>query len=74
MSHAAHSLIWRGTPYRVQRLRGSLQVPGVEEWAVSRSGEFIGTMSAPAHLTPRELAAHCFLWLDELLTPAAGQG
>lgn len=36
-------------------------------WAVSRPGEFIGTMHCPPEITTREFDIHGTQWLAELL-------
>jgi hypothetical protein len=72
MRHHFHSLIWRGTPFQFQRLGETATHARTAEWAVSRAGEFIGTMPCPAAATTREFEVRCLLWLGELFEPASG--
>ena len=51
--HSTRSLTWRGEPFQFERLhvRDSSDEP--TEWAVSRRGEFIGTMVCGLEVTPK---------------------
>jgi hypothetical protein len=72
MPHHFHSLIWRGTPFQFERLQDSAAVGGGSaEWAVSRAGEFIGTMLCPAGATTKEFEVRCLFWLGELFQPTS---
>ena len=72
MNHPVHSLVWRDTLYRFQRLRESATEIDAFEYAVARAGEFMGVMTCPAGLSTKEFVGRCFLWLGEQSTLAAG--
>ena len=67
--HYTRSLTWRGEPFQFERLhvRDSSDEP--TEWAVSRRGEFIGTMVCGLEVTPKVFDLRCAGWLRELLGP-----
>jgi hypothetical protein len=71
MHHHAHSLIWRSTPFHFERLGERAGDTATAEWAVSRVGEFIGTMPCPAEVTTREFEVCCRHWLGELFEVTA---
>ena len=73
MNHPVHSLVWRDTLYRFQRLRESTTEIGAVEYAVARAGEFIGIMTCPAGLTARDFAAYSFQWLGGRESVSAGR-
>jgi hypothetical protein len=43
-------------------------------WAVSRSGEFIGTMACPPEVTTKDFDVRGLRWLGELLGEGTSAG
>jgi hypothetical protein len=74
MRSTRHIVEWYGEHFGLQLLKGNspLQyLPPV--WAVSRGGEFIGTLPFRPDETAEELEIRCTGWLRDLLgTPRAG--
>ena len=68
MRYRTRSIAWEGQHFQFQRLRpkDSL-VEQAAQWAVSRRGEFIGTMPCPEQVTTSEFELRCFRWLADLL-------
>jgi hypothetical protein len=68
MRARSRSLIWRGQTFRFQYLASS-PVPHSESalWAVSRGGEFIGTMPCSPEVTTKDFDLRGLHWLAELL-------
>ena len=68
MHARSRSLTWRGQTFRFQYLASAV-VPAGETalWAVSRSGEFIGTMPCPPEVTTKDFDVRGLHWLGELL-------
>jgi hypothetical protein len=68
MRARSRSLIWRGQTFRFQYL-ASAAVPKTESalWAVSRGGEFIGTMPCSPEVTTKDFDVRGVHWLAELL-------
>ncbi|HKT59599.1 MAG TPA: hypothetical protein VJQ46_06085 [Gemmatimonadales bacterium] len=58
---------WQGRTYVFQRLQCAGPSDITEEWAVSRGGEFIGTLQSAADLSVREFDLRCLQWLTDLL-------
>ncbi len=65
MRAGARTVIWRGEPFRFERLRTG-PAERNPEWAVWRRGEFIGTMPG-VEQTTKEFDARCVRWLADLL-------
>ena len=72
---ARRSVEWCGERYTVEPLNSNAPVPTVPPvWAVSRRGEFIGTLPAHREETTKEFEARCTGWLKGLLgAPSAHQ-
>ena len=65
-----HFVEWHGERYTVEPLKGNTRVPYLPPvWAVSRRGEFIGTMPHRAEETTKEFEIRCISWLRDLLGP-----
>jgi hypothetical protein len=60
------SLTWRGQTFRFQQL-GTGKVRDRAEWAVSRRGEFIGTMACSPEVPTKEFDVRGLRWLTGLL-------
>jgi hypothetical protein len=65
MRAGSRLLSWGGQPFRFQRL--STDSEGDALWAVSRRGEFIGTMACSSEVTTKEFDMRGTRWLVELL-------
>jgi hypothetical protein len=68
MRARSRSLTWRGQTFRFQYL-SSTAVPRSDAalWAVSRAGEFIGTMPCSPEVTTKDFDLRGIHWLAELL-------
>lgn len=65
MRSTRRSLEWHGERYTVEPLKGNSAVPYLPPvWAVSRRGEFIGTLPFRQEETTKEFEARCASWLD----------
>jgi hypothetical protein len=71
MQALSRSLTWRGQPFRFQRLPHDAH--GDALWAVSRLGEFIGTMVCSSAVTTKDFDVRGTHWLAELLGTPAGR-
>ena len=73
MRARSRSLIWRGQTFRFQYLAAA-PLPKNESalWAVSRAGEFIGTMPCSPEVTTKDFDVRGLHWLAELLGTRAG--
>ncbi len=71
MRYHTRSFTWQGQPFRFQRLH--LTPAGEALWAVSRRGEFIGTMPCSAEITTKDFDVRSLLWLGELLGGSVGR-
>jgi hypothetical protein len=65
MRAGSRSLTWHDQPFRFQRL--SSESHGDALWAVSRRGEFIGTMACSSEVTTKDFDVGGTRWLSELL-------
>jgi hypothetical protein len=71
MRSASHLVEWQGERYTVEPLKSRSRVTSMSPiWAVSRRGEFIGTLAYKPDETPEDLKARCIKWLRDLLTTA----
>ena len=71
MQSARHIVEWHGEYFRIEPLKSFSRVTSPSPtWAVSRRGEFIGTLPYRLNETPEELAARCRIWLQNLLEMA----
>lgn len=68
MRFARHFVEWYGERYTVELLRSFSPITVLSPvWAVSRRGEFIGTLPYKADEPAEELVARCVGWLRDLL-------
>ena len=68
MRAGSRSLTWHGQPFRFEHLFSESH--GDALWAVSRRGEFIGTMACSSQVTTKDFDAG-IRWLAELLGTSA---
>jgi hypothetical protein len=68
MHHRSRSVAWHGQVFQFTRLE--FEASGAAQWAVSRRGEFIGTMACSTEITTRDFDVRCLRWLVELLDGA----
>lgn len=58
---------WQGERYNAQPLKSLSPVTSLSPlWAVSRGGEFIGTMPTRSEETTKEFEIRCLAWLRDL--------
>jgi hypothetical protein len=69
----SRSLTWHGQAFRFQYLPSDLSLE-TPLWAVSRSGEFIGTMTCPPEVTTKDFDVRGLRWLGELLGEGTSAG
>ena len=68
MRFARHFVEWYGERYTVELLRSFSPITVLSPvWAVSRRGEFIGTLPYKADEPAEELEARCVGWVRDLL-------
>ena len=65
MRHKTRAVPWQGELFYFERL--SRESAGEDVWAVSRRGEFIGTMPAVANETTKDFDLRSIDWVAELL-------
>jgi len=67
MQSTRHSVEWKGTPYTADRLKTWTRLSSLPPlWAISRRGEFIGTLPYDAEETTKEFELRCANWLADL--------
>ena len=67
MRESPRVVVWRGQEFRFERLKnGGHRADRDPLWAVSRHGEFIGTMPC-AQETTKEFDVRSIRWLADLL-------
>ena len=67
MRSRRRSVKFAGQPFSFERVeKWGPSVSGVV-WAVSRGGEFIGTLTSPKEISTKEFDLRCTQWLAELL-------
>lgn len=64
MRHRSRFVSYAGQAFSFERLNG--EKSGLT-WAVSRRGEFIGTMTCTDEITTNEFDVRCTAWLQDLL-------
>jgi hypothetical protein len=64
MRYNTRTIPWHGELFHFQRIHDTA---GEFVWAVSRRGEFIGTMPAVAHETTKDFDLRSLGWVSELL-------
>jgi hypothetical protein len=73
MRYQARSLTWHGQAFRFEWIKHRNRRKPDCAWAVSRRGEFIGTMSCSPEITTREFDLRCHEWLVDLFTSPLGR-
>jgi hypothetical protein len=58
---------YAGQPFSFERVEKWGPSENPVTWAVSRRGEFIGTLTSPQEISTREFDLRCMQWLAELL-------
>jgi hypothetical protein len=71
MRHQSRSISWKGQTFRFQCLHARTSSETI--WAVSRRGEFIGTMPCSAEVTTKDFNVRSLQWLGELLDHSVGR-
>jgi hypothetical protein len=66
MQHRTRSLAWHGQAFRFEQIKLPSERFQDCTWAVSRQGEFIGTMNCAKEITTKEFDQRCNQWLVEL--------
>jgi hypothetical protein len=72
MRHHTQSITWHGQAFRFELLHGKPPSSETPLWAVSRRGEFIGTMPCSPEVTTKEFVVRGLRWLGELLGASGG--
>ena len=68
MQRSRYSIQWRGLVYSAERLKTRTRVSSLPPlWAISRAGEFIGTLPYRDDETTKEFEVRCATWLAGLL-------
>jgi hypothetical protein len=70
MRHGSFSVTWQGQAFHFERVHPKASGTETSVWAVSRRGEFIGTMRCALHVTTRDFEVRSIRWLQDLLGPA----
>jgi hypothetical protein len=68
MREGPRAVAWRGAQFRFERLKNGHDAAARSPlWAVSRRGEFIGTMPCVQEETTKEFDVRSIQWLADLL-------
>jgi len=67
MRYRRRSVSYAGQPFSFERVETWESGNNRLIWAVSRRGEFIGTLTSPQEITTRDFDLRCTQWLEELL-------
>jgi hypothetical protein len=67
MRHRTRNITWHGQAFHFERLHPKTSSSESPLWAVSRAGEFIGTMLCSPEVTTKEFEVRGQRWLRELL-------
>jgi hypothetical protein len=68
MRRTRHCVEWHGELYTAEPLKTLTRVSSLPPvWALSRRGEFIGTLPDRPEETTKEFEVRCAKWLQELL-------
>lgn len=70
MRYPTRSLAWHGEAFHFERIKPPQPYVKDSTWAVSRHGEFIGTMNCAEEITTSEFDRRCSQWLSELFSEA----
>jgi len=68
MRHRRRSVNFAGQPFSFDRIQARESERTRVTWAVSRRGEFIGTMTTPSEVTTKDFDVRGMQWLTELLS------
>jgi hypothetical protein len=68
MRYRTRSLAWHGQAFHFEPIKAPYQRFHGCTWAVSRHGEFIGTMNCDEEITTSEFDHRCNQWLAELFS------
>jgi hypothetical protein len=71
MRHRSLSITWHGQAFHFERLNPRVSSKETALWAVSRRGEFIGTMPCSPEVTTKDFEVRGLRWLRELLGSSA---
>jgi hypothetical protein len=67
MRSGRHFVEWQGERYTAEPLKSLYRVTSLPAvWAVSRGGEFIGTLPCRQEETTKEFEIRCIAWLRDL--------
>jgi hypothetical protein len=69
MPYRGRSITWHGQAFHFERMQPTQAAGDLAIWAVSRGGEFIGTMPCAPEVTTEEFEVRGLWWLGELLGP-----
>lgn len=67
MRYRRRSVSYAGQPFNFDRIETWESGQNRFIWAVSRRGEFIGTLTSPQEITTKDFDLRCIRWLAELL-------
>jgi len=67
MRHWSRSITWQDEAFHFERLQARVPNSDAPLWAVSRAGEFIGTMPCSSEVSTKDFDLRCLRWLNELL-------
>jgi len=70
MRSGRHLVEWQGERYTVEPLRSQRATSLPPVWAVSRKGEFIGTLPSRSEESTKEFEVRCVAWLRDLYRSA----
>jgi hypothetical protein len=73
MTYRGRSITWHGQAFHFERMQPKESTGDPSMWAVSRGGEFIGTMPCSPEVTTKEFEVRGLCWLGELLGPPVDQ-
>ncbi len=73
MRSRTRSITWHGQSFRFQLLKPPGPESDTGQWAVHRSGEFIGTMPCSPEVTTKDFDVRSLRWLGELLGSLRGR-
>ena len=70
MRYRRRSVKYAGQPFSFERVEEWGSSEDRVTWAVSRRGEFIGTLTSPNEISTKDFDLRCMQWLAELLGSA----
>jgi hypothetical protein len=66
MRHRRRSVSYAGEPFSFEQVKEWEPDGAWVTWAVSRRGEFVGTMNTPTEITTRDFDLRSVEWLTQL--------